>query len=238
MLIYHKTFSQAFYNFSMNDYHSQINKIKIKNSIDYIRIKYNNKFIVLKLVDESDETIHLLTKWRKLYRHMFASNFRMDEEHNKKWVNQKCSTSDETILFMIYFDGKKVGNIGTNLFNEKENSAELDNMMKDPHCREKGLMTIVEKVYLKWMFDYLKLSKIHGRLFTDNFRMLNIHLECGWKIIDVYPLRREYTNDGWIWKEIKLQSEDEFGERYFHVIELTKENLMKKFGDIEYEILF
>jgi len=223
---------------SMSFYHSQISKIKERNSVDYIKIKHNDKFITLKLVDESEETIHLLTEWRKLYRHMFASNFRMDEERTKKWIKQKRSTSDQSILFMIYLDGKKVGNIGTDMFNENENSVELDNMMKDPNCQESGLMTIVEKVYLKWMFDNLKLSKICGRLFTDNFRMLNAHLACGWKIIDVSPLKKELTDEGWIWKETKLQSEDEFGERYFHVIELTREDLMKKFGGIEYEILF
>jgi len=223
---------------NMSFYHSQISKIKEGDSVDYIKIKHNNKSIILKLVDESEETIHLLTEWRKLYRHMFASNFKMDEERTKKWVNQKRSTSDQSILFMIYLDGKKVGNIGTDLFNEKENSVELDNMMKDIHCQERGLMTIVEKVYLKWMFDNLKLSKIHGRLFTDNFRMLNAHLACGWKIIDVSPLKKELTEDGWTWKVTKLQSEENFGERYFHVIELTRENLMKKFGDIEYEVMF
>jgi len=223
---------------NMSFYHSQISKIKERNSVDYIKIKHNEKSIILKLVDESEETIHLLTEWRKLYRHMFASNFRMDEERTKKWINQKRSTSDQSILFMIYLDGKKVGNIGTDMFNENENSVELDNMMKDPNCQESGLMTIVEKVYLKWMFDNLKLSKICGRLFTDNFRMLNAHLACGWKIIDISPLKKELTDEGWIWKKTKLQSEDEFGERYFHVIELTREDLMKKFGGIEYEILF
>ncbi len=222
---------------NMSFYHSQLNKIKENGSIDYIKIKHNEKSIILKLVDESAETIHLLTEWRKLYRHMFASNFQMDEQRTKKWINQKRSTDDQSILFMIYFDDQKVGNIGTDLFNEKENSVELDNMMKDPNCLERGLMTTVEKVYLKWMFDYLKISKICGRLFTDNFRMLNAHLKCGWKIIDVCPLHKEITNDGWTWKETKLKSNEDVGERYFHIIELTKEDLMEKMGDIEYEIL-
>ncbi len=222
----------------MSFYHSQLNKIKEKGVKDYIKIKHNEKSIVLKIVDESEETIHLLTEWRKLYRHMFASNFQMNKERTKEWVNQKRAHDDQSILFMIYLDGQKVGNIGTDLFNEKNNSVELDNMMKDPNCLERGLMTTVEKVYLKWMFDYLKVSKICGRLFTDNFRMLNAHLACGWKIIDVYPLQREFIEGGWTWKERKLQSENEFGERYFHVIELKEEDLIEKIGDVEYEILF
>ena len=222
---------------NMSFYQSHINKVKKRGSIDYIKIKHNDKSIILKLVDDSKETVHLLTEWRKLYRQMFASNFKMNDERTKEWVNQKCSTSDTSILFIIYFNGKKIGNIGTDLFNKKENSAELDNMMKDPQCKERGIMTIVEKVYLKWMFDYLKLSKICGRLFTDNFKMLNAHLSCGWKIIDISPLKKEMVEDGWTWKEQKLNPKDEIAERYFHVIELRRDDLMEKIGDIEYEIL-
>lgn len=223
---------------NMGFFHSQISKIKEKDSIDYIKIKHEGKDIILKLVDDSEETVHLLTEWRKLYRHMFASNFQMNEERTKKWIQQKRTISDNSILFMIYLNGKKIGNIGTDLYNEKMNSVELDNMMKDPNCKEKGIMTIVEKVYLKWMFDYLNISKVCGRLFTDNFRMLNAHLACGWRITDVSPLKREFTNDGWTWKKTKLESEDKFAERYFHIIELKKKDIMKKFGSIEYEILF
>ncbi len=219
-------------------YHSQLNKIKDKDVKDYIEIKHNGKTVVLKIVDESEETIQLLTEWRKLYKNMFASNFQMNEKRTKKWVNQKRSKEDQSILFMIYLEGQIVGNIGTDLFNRNDNSVELDNMMKDPNCLEEGLMTTVEKVYLKWIFDYLKISKISGRLFTDNFRMLNSHLKCGWKIIDVSPLRKEIVDDGWTWKETTLKSDEDLGERYFHIIELTKEDLMEKFGDIEYKILF
>jgi RimJ/RimL family protein N-acetyltransferase len=222
----------------MTFYHLQLNKIKEKGVKDYIKIKHNEKDIILKIVDESDETIHLLTKWRKLYKHMFASNFQMNEKRTKKWINKKKSKDEQSILFMIYVDGQKIGNIGTDLFNENNNSVELDNMMKDPNCLEKGLMTTVEKVYLKWMFDYLKVSKICGRLFTDNFRMLNAHLKCGWKIIDVSPLQKEINDDGWTWKETQLKSDEDIVERYFHVIELTKNDLMEKFGDIKYEVLF
>lgn len=223
---------------SMSFFHSQLNKIKEKGSIDYIKIKHNKKSIVLRLVDESPETIHLLTEWRKLYRHMFASNFQMNEQRTKEWVNLKRSTGDQSILFMIYLDGQKVGNVGTDLFNKKENSVELDNVMKDPNCLERGLMTKAEMVYLKWMFDYLKISKICARVFTDNYRMLNVQLKCGWKIIDVCPLHKKITGDGWIWEKTKLKDNEDVGERYFHIIELTKEDLMKKMGDVEYEILF
>ncbi len=220
----------------MVTYHEQIQKIKEKGNVDKIKINYLGNLISLKVVDESEDTIKLLTELRKKYRNMFATNFQMNEERTKKWVRNKLHEND-SILFIIYANREKIGNIGTDLYDEKTNSAELDNMMKVPSCNIRGIMTVVEKVYLKWMFDYLKLSKIRGQLFSDNYKMMNAHIKCGWKTIRVLPLKKTITDDGWVWEEKKLESNDITVERCFNAIELTKEDLMQKFGDINYEIL-
>lgn len=221
----------------MTFYHAKIRKIKECGSIDFIKINYMKKTVILKLVDVSDETIHLLTEWRKKYRHMFATNFKMSEERTKKWVSESILKNPDRILFMIYLDNKKIGCIGTAIYDETTNSANLDTMMKDPTCNYHGLMTVVEKVYLRWIFDGLKLSKIRGFLFSDNYKMMNVHVKCGWVTINSIPLKRVFTEDGWRWESKELKSEDEFGERYFNVIELTRENLMKHFDKIDFNIL-
>lgn len=215
-------------------YHEQIQKIKERGNTNIVKISYDVNQITLKLVEESEHTIKLLTDLRKKYCNMFATNFKMSEERTKKWIHNKLLNND-SILFIVYANGKKIGNIGTDLYDEESNSAELDNMMKDPSCKINGIMTVVEKVYLKWMFDYFKLSKIRGRLFSDNYKMMNAHIKCGWKIIRVIPLKKTTTDDGWIWKEKKLESDDILGERCFNIIELTKENLIENFGDINYK---
>ncbi len=87
-------------------------------------------------------------------------------------------------------------------FDEKNNSSQLDNMMKDPTFKIPGIMTIVEKVYLKWMFDCFELSKIVGYLFSDNERMMNIHKKCGWVLIDTVPLKKVFHEEGIRWEEI------------------------------------
>ena len=56
-----------------------------------------------------------------------------------------------------------------------------------------------EKVYLKWMFDELKLSKIRGFLFSDNEKMMKIHTKCGWKLIEVAPIEQVKTEEGTKW---------------------------------------
>lgn len=219
------------------NYYKKIKKIKERGSIDYIKIKYGKKNVVLRLVDDSDETVHLLTEWRKVNRNMFGTNFEMSEERTKKWIQKNLNENPEWILFLIYVDNKKYGNMGTDLYDKTTNSAVLDNIMKDLKQNYPGLMTMVEKTYLRWMFDELKLSKITGDLFSDNYKMMNLHYKCGWTISDVVPLKRVYTEDGWIWGKMELKSEEEYGERYFWHLEITKEKLMKKFGNIEYEVL-
>ena len=219
----------------MTIYHKQIQKIKEKGNVDIIKINYQGNLIALKVVDESEDTIKLLTELRKKYRNMFATNFKMSEEQTKKWIRKKLRENN-SILFIIYTNGEKIGNIGTDLYDEKTNSTELDNMMKVPTCNIHGIMTVVEKVYLKWMFDYLKVSKICGRLFSDNYKMMNTHIKCGWKIIKVLPLKKTITDDGWVWEE-RLDSDNVPVERCFNIIELTKEDLNQKFGDINCETL-
>jgi hypothetical protein len=109
--------------------------------------------------------------------------------------------------------------------------------MKDPTYKLPGLMTIIEKVYLKWMFDGLNLSKITGFLFSDNEKMMNIHQKCGWATIDVVPIQKISTDEGIKWEKISSKLDNVKVERYFNLIELTKENLMKHFDNIEYQIL-
>ena len=53
---------------SVNYYHDKLQEIKNLKNKDYLGMNYQGYNIVLKLIDESSETISLITKWRKLYR--------------------------------------------------------------------------------------------------------------------------------------------------------------------------
>ena len=159
----------------MSYYQEQISKIKERGSKDFININSSENTIVLKLVDDSDETANLLTEWREKFKNMFATYFDINKERTKNWIRDSIIQNPDRILFIIYFNGKKVGAIGTALYDGKTNSAHIDNLMKDPSCNYAPLIPLVEKIYLKWMFDGLKLSKIQGLLFRDNFPTLNLH---------------------------------------------------------------
>ena len=216
-------------------YNKKIQKVKEKGNGIIIKINYKGNLITLKVIDESEDTIKFLTDLRKKHRSMFATDFKMSEERTKKWIQKKLG-KNHSILFIIYTNGEKIGTIGTDLYDEKTNFAELDTIMKDPSCNISGVMTFVHKVYLKWMFDYLKLSKIYARVFSDNYKAINLYERCGFLTVNTISLKKIITDDGWIWEE-KLSSDDIPIERCFDVVELTKENLIQKFGDINYEIL-
>ena len=221
----------------MTYFYDRLEEIKKHGSIDFLKIKFGLSEIILKLVDTSDETVSLLYNLRKKYRKMFATDFEMTEDKTRNWIKNLILENSGRILFMIYFDNKKIGCIGNGGYDEKNNSSRLDNMMKDPLCNLSGAMTIVEKVYLKWMFDDLKLSKITGFLFSDNSRMINIHKKCGWITVDVVPIKKIFTEEETRWEEITTKPNNENVERYFNKIELTRENIMKNFDDIKYRLL-
>ena len=221
----------------MTYFYDRLEEIKKHGSIDFLKIKFGLGEIILKLVDTSDETVSLLYNLRKKYRKMFATDFEMTEDKTRNWIKNLILGNSGRILFMIYFDNKKIGCIGNGGYDEKNNSSRLDNMMKDPLCNLPGAMTIVEKVYLKWMFDDLKLSKITGFLFSDNSRMINIHKKCGWITVDVVPIKKIFTEEETRWEEITTKCNNENVERYFNKIELTRKNIMKNFDDIKYRLL-
>ncbi|MBC8298064.1 MAG: hypothetical protein H8E55_20010 [Pelagibacterales bacterium] len=215
-------------------FHEKLLDVK-KNKDTVISINFESNIIILKVVNDSKDTVELLYLLREKYREMFATDFVMTKEKTKRWINELILDNPDRILFTISINSKIVGCIGHGGLDANENSSQLDNMMKDPSCKIPGMMTVVEKVYLRWMFEFFKLSKITGYLFSDNERMMNIHYECGWRLLDKVPINKKMVNEYSVWQMSK-ESDNDNVERYFNIIELKKEDLLKNFEKIEYEI--
>jgi len=217
----------------MTNFFDKLNYIKKIDNGKILEIIYQNYLIELKLVDINDDTVNLLYSLRKQFRNMFATDFVMTKSKTKQWIKKDILENKERVLFMIYVDGEKIGCIGNGGYDIQKNSSRLDNMMKDPTYEIRGIMTIIEKVYLKWMFDCFQLSKITGYLFSDNEKMMMIHKKCGWILLDKVPLKKTYKDNGSRWKI--NDSNQKNSERFFNIIELTKKDLMGNFNDIEYK---
>jgi len=216
-------------------YYEKLEEIKKRDQTDFIKIHINNKTIILRAIDDSDSTVKLLTKCRLAYRNWFGSDFKISELKTIEWIRNGIMNNIDRSLFIIFFQEQKIGCIGTIRYNKEKNSAALDAMMKDPDFEFPKLMEIVEKVFLRWMFEKLKIVKITGYLFQDNHKMMHVHKNCGWKKVNEIPLKLVKTKEGTRWEEMEKSQNNP--ERFFDEIEITYKNLMQNFGNIEYEFL-
>ena len=204
----------------MVEYVEQIRKLKQEYDHDIIKDKYLEKTVSLKVIDDTEETIHLLLDWREKNWNWFDTKFHGTPDRTKNWIHEKILNTPQRIIFLIIFDEKKIGHIGLDSYNAKDNSVYITDVLRGVRGFAPGLMEYVIKLYIKWIFEYLKISKIRLRVFSDAYKAINCYERCGLLTIDSIPLKREISDDGWKWVEKKIQSDDEYGERYFNVMEI------------------
>jgi len=203
-------------------YHEQIKKLKEEQSYTVIQTIFNDKKIVLRVVDDSSETTRLLLKWRKKYWNWFDTKFTGSQMETKNWVNKKILQNKDRILFLIIHNGEKIGHIGLDCYNKFDNSVYVTDVLRGERGFAPGLMVHVIKVYIKWIFKTLRISKIQLRVFSDAFQAINCYEKCGMLTVNSIPYKRVITNDGWKWVEMKLKSKNDYGERYFNTMEISK----------------
>ena len=81
-----------------------------------------------------------------------------------------------------------------------------------------GLMENVTNELISWMFSELKLSKIKLKVFSDNYKAINLYERCKMLTIGNIPLKREFNNQGWKW--IPVKSSNGYAERYYSIMEI------------------
>ena len=109
------------FDLKMTHYHDILKKIKENKENDFMVINYTGKKISLKVVNDTDENVSLLTTWRKKYKNMFATVFEVTERRTRIWIRKNILENPNCILFIIYVNGKMVGNVGIDKYNEENN---------------------------------------------------------------------------------------------------------------------
>ncbi len=209
-------------------YHEIIKRIKEDKVKKFIKFEYNKKIISLSVIDDSDETAQLCLEWRNMFWKGYDTKFKGTMQRTKKWIVEQILNNPERIAFMILVDEQKIGHFGITDFTEDDNSVWFENGIRGVRKSLPGLMEAVERKLITWLFEDVKLSKIKLRLFSDNVKPINLHERCGFLTIDSIPIKRIFTEEGWEWEKMKLESDEEFGERYYNVMELTKEYWVKR----------
>lgn len=202
----------------MTIYFDKLKEVKTFSQIDYFNINMGNAKIMLQPVDESDETINLLTKWRNDNWYWF-DKFTATKESTSIWLKNQVINNPDRILFLIFLNGEKIGHIGTFRYNESENSSEIDNVLRGIRGCCPGLMECVTNKLISWMFSELKLSKIKLKVFSDNYKAINLYERCKMLTIGNIPLKREFNDQGWKW--IPVKPSNGYAERYYSIMEIT-----------------
>lgn len=212
----------------MSRYCERLEEVKKLGTNGFMSVKIDELVVTLSPMDDSDKTVQLITEWRKKYANMFLTKFTITEERTKKWIQDQVINNPDRIQFLIILDGKIIGQYGISRYNEEENSAEPDYAVKGVKIKSPLMMEKIEKALMKWMYEDLNLSLLRMRLFCDNVRSLNWHERCGMVTVDVQPMKRVFTEDGWNWQSTEMKTEDDYPERYLAIMEMTKEEYLKK----------
>lgn len=205
----------------MTLYHDKLRELKNKPSLDFAKIPISEKTVLLRVIDDSDENIELLTKWRNQFWDAFPEKFTATVSGTKKWLKEQVFEKDDRILFMILLNNQKIGHIGTYRYDKDRNSAEIDNVVRAVRSDTPGVMEKVTNHLIVWLLNDLGLDKVRLKVFSDNYKAINLYERCGMLTVGMIPLKRVYTNHGWKWEEIELRNE-QYADRYFSVMEVGK----------------
>ena len=209
-------------------YHEIIKEIKKNKTENFIKFEFNGQIISLSVIDDSDETVQLCLDWRNMFWQGYDTKFNGTIQRTRKWIVEQILNNPERIVFMILVNEQKIGHFGITTYTKEDNSVWFESGIRGVRKSLPGLMEAVERKLIMWLFDDVKLSKIKLRLFSDNVKPINLHERCGFITIDSIPIKRIFTEEGWTWDIKKIESDEEFGERYYNIMELTKEYWEKK----------
>ena len=188
-----------------------------------IEFVVDGKIISLRLVDDSIESIRLITKWRRENINWYDSEFSPTELKTKKWLQNNIIGNSNNVLFFILVNGKKVGHIGLDSYNEKLNYVYIMSVVKGENIVFPRLMEYVGKELIEWIFKNLEILIIRIRVFSDNYKAINMNERIGMLTVNSIPMKKTKKNDGFIWKEFDSNCEKILNTiRYMNFMEIKK----------------
>jgi RimJ/RimL family protein N-acetyltransferase len=225
---------------SDNIFYNKLQETKNCDGIDIIKFPIDDNIAKLSVVDNSDDTIRLLTEWRNEFFDAYFDKFTATEDRTKKWLKEQVMEKADRILFIISIDGKKIGHIGVNRYIQKNNSAAIDNVLRGIRKDYPGLMKNASIAIMKWMFDELGLTKITFEAWSDNYKAINLYTSLvGFRLVSKIPFRRSFTDEGWEWIKMTLKTDDDYGQRYILRGEIKPEEFYElhreSINNIEFE---
>ena len=149
---------------------------------------------ITKSLASDKEVVEKLTKWRRMFKRYFLTQFTPTPERTKSWLDSVVMPSDSRILFLICTDSNEIiGNFG--VCDLSESKAELDNLIRGEKGGHPKLIYFAELALLKWIFEDLGIPTACLHVFSNNYKTIALHESVGFKTVASYPLSKQDLQD-------------------------------------------
>jgi perosamine synthetase len=112
--------------------------------------------------------------WRNKNYTLFTPQKKVSIESTKVWLSSLVNENENRILFFVVNKhGNAVGHLGIWLRDHLE--FEIDNVIKDPRCSIKGIMSIAVTVLCNWANEFLGLETISLRVLATNSHAISFY---------------------------------------------------------------
>lgn len=138
--------------------------------------------------------IDKLTKWRKMFKNFFLTQFTPTPERTKNWLESFVLPSDNRVLFLVHTDKDDIiGNFG--VCDICENRAELDNLLRGEMGGHPQLIYFAELAILRWLFRDLEIPNVILHVFSNNYKTTALHESIGFRTVAFNHLIKEESEN-------------------------------------------
>jgi perosamine synthetase len=137
----------------------------------------------LNRADASDEALlERLATWRNRHRSAFFTQFEATVESTRTWLVKLILDDPQRILFLVSDDANRpIGHCGAR--DIRPAGAEIDAIMRGEPSGHRLLMMLALYATIEWLFETLRVDRIHARAFADNARAIRLYATLGMTII-------------------------------------------------------
>ncbi len=207
---------------------SYMKKLKLLKSYqdnDILKFDFKRNEIKLRLIDQSNETIRFSLKWRTKFWDYFDTKFKGNPQRTEKWI-EDILKNPKRILFLIYCNENKIGHIGFDHYDNKKKSVIIQNVILAERKKyPPGTMKKILEKMIRWMFMEFNFRTIQLKVFSDNYKAINVYEKCGFLTVGNEALMRKFTKDGWKWIKNDLRSRS-YPERWFNIMEISRNDVV------------
>lgn len=203
-------------------YAKKIKELKNKSNFSIYVKKYGSKEIKLRVISNKDlnnkKLISSLTRWRGRESFWFAQQFNVTYMRTRKWLEDLVIKNPDRILFAVEDDkGKLYGHLGFYRYRARDNSCELDNVVRGLQ-EISGLMTDCVNALVKWGFENLGVDVLYLTTFDDNLRAISLYKRCHFKKINKIPLKKIRKNNELQWVKIPNRQREKAKRFYARMV--------------------